>query len=152
MAALCFTCHPEVKVAFSQNSHHPVPELKMVCTDCHNPHGTAQGHDLVGTSVKETCTRCHMELQGPFVFEHGDVTEDCTTCHNPHGSPNDNLLRTAQPFLCLQCHAGHQERSYPALADGNFKGAFYTRCTDCHSAIHGTDVPSPRGRGTFIAR
>jgi predicted CXXCH cytochrome family protein len=97
-----------------------------------------------------------MEYQGPYVYEHADVTEDCTNCHGPHGSPNDPLLNTAQPFLCLQCHAGHQSNNVPATTDpqgnGSFKGAFYTRCTDCHSQIHGTDVPSSKGRGTFLAR
>ncbi len=32
------------------------------------------------------------------------------------------------------------------------KQTFYTRCTDCHSSIHGTDVPSVHGRGTFVGR
>jgi DmsE family decaheme c-type cytochrome len=151
-AELCFSCHQDIRMAFDQFSHHPVPEHKMSCTDCHDPHGTAQDHNLKGTSIKEMCTRCHMEFQGPFVYEHADVTEDCTNCHNPHGSPNNPLLTANQPFLCMQCHAGHSESPHPALTSDNFKGAFYTRCTDCHSAIHGTDVPSAKGRGTFIAR
>lgn len=156
MDELCYACHQDIRSEFAQFSHHPVPEGKMVCTDCHNPHGSANDHLLKGTTIKETCTRCHMEYQGPYVYEHADVTEDCSNCHRPHGSPNDPLLNTAQPFLCLQCHAGHQSNVVPATTDpqgnGSFKGAFYTRCTDCHSQIHGTDVPSSKGRGTFLAR
>jgi len=93
-----------------------------------------------------------MDKQGPFVFEHADLTENCINCHSPHGSPNNNLLKTSEPFLCLQCHAAHQEYSHPSLGSEAFKGAFYTRCTDCHSLIHGTDIPSGKGRGTFISR
>jgi len=154
MADLCFGCHQNVRVDFGQFSHHPVPEHKMVCSDCHDPHGTTQDKLLKGQTIKEMCTRCHMEYQGPFVFEHADVTEDCTNCHRPHGSPNNPLLAVSQPFLCLQCHAGHHGTmsQQGTLANPEMKAAFYTRCTDCHSAIHGTDVPSGHGRGSFIAR
>jgi DmsE family decaheme c-type cytochrome len=141
---------------FAQFSHHPVPEHKMVCVDCHEPHGSVQEALLRGQSVKEMCTRCHMEYQGPFVYEHADVTENCANCHKPHGSPNNPLLAAAQPFLCMQCHAGHLSRSTTSargtLSTPEMKATFFTRCTDCHSAIHGTDIPSAHGRGTFIAR
>lgn len=160
MDDLCYKCHKDVKMAFNQFSHHPVPENKVSCIDCHNPHGTTQPKDLKGYTVRETCTRCHMGKQGPFIYEHADVTEDCTNCHRPHGSPNNPLLTTSQPFLCMQCHPGHNSDRRPGLVNGavesgqteNFQQAFYSRCTDCHSAIHGTDVPSAHGRGSFIAR
>lgn len=153
MDELCYACHQSIRMEFMQFSRHPVLEHKMVCIDCHNTHGTDLEHDLTGATVKEVCTRCHMEMQGPFAFEHADLTEDCTNCHSPHGSPNDQLLKTSQPFLCLQCHAGHNSQVLaPSMADETFKQAFYTQCTDCHAAIHGTDIPSSKGRGTFIAR
>jgi DmsE family decaheme c-type cytochrome len=141
---------------FAQFSHHPVPEHKMACVDCHEPHGTTQESLLLGQTVKAMCTRCHMEFQGPFVFEHADVTETCTNCHQAHGSPNDPLLTAAQPFLCMQCHAGHLGRgtrsAQGTLSTQEMKAALYSRCTDCHSSIHGTDIPSGHGRGSFIAR
>lgn len=151
-ARMCYGCHQEIQGGFSQLSHHPVPEQKMTCTDCHNPHGSTQPFDLYGNTVKETCTRCHMEYQGPFVFEHGDLTENCLNCHRPHGSPSKPLLNQSQPFLCMQCHGGHFNPYRPSLANAQLKEAFYNRCTDCHSSIHGTDVPSPQGRGTFLGR
>lgn len=151
-AELCFGCHQDIRAAFSQFSHHPVPEGKVTCIDCHDPHGTTTDFNLKGTTVKETCTRCHMEKQGPFVFEHADVTVDCTNCHQAHGSPNNPLLTVSEPFLCMQCHSGHLDRNRPSLSTQAMKGGFYTRCTDCHSQIHGTNVPSAKGRGTFLAR
>ncbi|PLY11938.1 MAG: cytochrome C [Desulfuromonas sp.] len=165
MKDLCGKCHVAVVQEFNNFSHHPVPEGKMACTDCHNPHGTAQDKLLIGTTVKETCTRCHMEYQGPFIYEHADVTEDCTNCHRPHGAPSNPLLSQNQPFLCMQCHASHNMAFMgPGLVSGDIstplpagsdelalKKAFYTRCTDCHSRIHGTDIPS-RGVGTFTAQ
>ncbi len=152
--SLCSGCHMQIKMEFSQFSHHPVPEGKMACTDCHDPHNSTNRASLKGVTAKAACVRCHMEQQGPFVYEHADVTEECTTCHRPHGSPNDPLLEVAQPFLCMQCHSGHHGLRSPAgtLSSPSMKQAFFTRCTDCHSAIHGTDIPSAHGRGTFIAR
>jgi DmsE family decaheme c-type cytochrome len=146
MAEMCFGCHPQVQAENALFSHHPMREKKMVCVDCHEVHGSTQRNLLKGETVKDTCTRCHMEKQGPFVFEHGDVTENCMNCHTPHGSVNNNLLNAAMPFLCLQCHAGHLANNTPGL-----KQLFTNRCTDCHSQIHGSDTPSQAvtGRGTL---
>ena len=151
---LCSGCHVSVKMAFSQFSHHPVPEHKMACTDCHDPHLSTNRQNLKGVTVKALCTRCHMEYQGPFVYEHADVTEDCTNCHKAHGSPNNPLLQVSQPFLCMQCHSGHHggASDQGTLSSTEMKQAFYTRCTDCHNSIHGTDIPTVHGRGTFISR
>lgn len=91
-----------------------------------------------------------MEKQGPFAFEHGDVTENCATCHSPHGSVNNHLLNAAMPFLCLQCHGGHVVTLMPN--DPVDKRLFNNRCTDCHSQIHGTDIPTGanNNRGNFL--
>lgn len=147
---ICFGCHQETRMQFAQFSHHPLHQ-KVVCSDCHDTHGGTQQKSLLGSTTRETCTRCHMEYQGPFVYEHADITEDCMNCHEAHGSPNEPLLQVSQPFLCLQCHAGHLGEA-GGLDNRPMKQAFYNRCTDCHSAIHGTDIPSAHGRGSFIAR
>lgn len=137
MADLCYTCHPDVKMQNNLLSHHPLKEKKLVCTDCHDVHGSLQDNLLKGSTPKETCIRCHMDKQGPFVFEHGDVTENCANCHAPHGSSFPPLLNVTMPFLCLQCHGGH------LVETAGVKKLFMNRCTDCHSQIHGTDTPSP---------
>lgn len=151
MAEMCYGCHPQVKAEAQLFSHHPLRERKMACTDCHEPHGSTQEHLLRGNTVKEMCTRCHMDKQGPFAFEHGDVTENCSTCHAPHGSVSNHLLNAAMPFLCLQCHSGHFYTLDvdPATAPQN-RRVFANRCTDCHSQIHGTDMPSAEGRAWFL--
>ena len=153
MSELCFACHSEVRAENALYSHHPLREKKMVCVDCHEVHGSMQERLLKGHSPKDTCSKCHMEKQGPFAFEHGDVTQDCMNCHTPHGSVNDNLLNAALPFLCLQCHAGHlaSDTNADSTPAPGLKRLFTNRCTDCHSQIHGTDTPSPglTGRGTL---
>ncbi|MHB8881586.1 MAG: DmsE family decaheme c-type cytochrome [Thermodesulfovibrionales bacterium] len=147
MAEMCDKCHLTTKAEFSLPSHHPVPEKRVFCNDCHDPHGSINDKLLRKPTVKETCTQCHSDKEGPFVFQHAENTEDCRTCHSPHGAPNNNLLTVPPPFLCLQCHAGH--RTGPLTSAEN-RAARNTRCTDCHSTIHGTDLPSASGKGRFI--
>ncbi len=147
VGAMCEKCHQDIQAEFALPSHHPLPEKKVFCTDCHDPHGSQAEKLLRKPTVKATCTQCHPEKEGPFVFEHAELTEDCRTCHNPHGSVNNNLLKVQLPYLCLQCHEGHRANASTSVER---KGAIYTRCTDCHSQIHGTDNPSFSGKGRFI--
>lgn len=146
---MCLKCHQEQAAEFLLPSHHPVIENKVFCTDCHDPHGTASEYLLREDTLKETCTRCHGEKEGPFAFEHADINDDCGACHSPHGSVNNNLLTVREPFLCMQCHSIPPEH----LSTGSTKqsrGAYFSRCTDCHSQIHGSDLPSTSGKGRFI--
>ncbi len=147
MENMCEKCHQEVKAEFSLPSRHPIREKKIFCTGCHEPHGSAANYMLKESTIKDTCTTCHAEKAGPFIYEHAENMEDCMSCHSPHGSVNNNLLNIRMPFLCLQCHSGHRTGSAASQLEG--KGANYTRCTDCHSQIHGTDIPSASGKGMF---
>lgn len=147
---LCFGCHQAEQVAFSLTSHHPLKEGRVFCIDCHDPHGTFSPNLLKADTVKETCIQCHADKRGPFLYEHADVMDNCHNCHSPHGSVNPNLLNAREPFLCLQCHEGHYINQPSGKAVSSEQARFYyTRCTDCHSTIHGTDTPSESGEGRF---
>ena len=147
---LCFGCHPSARAQFALPSHHPLNEGRVFCIDCHDPHGSFAEYDLLKDSVKETCVQCHAEKRGPFVYQHADVAENCLNCHSPHGSVNTRLLNAREPFLCLQCHEGHRINTEDGSSISPERArAFYTRCTDCHSSIHGSDVPSTSGQGRF---
>lgn len=148
MAAMCENCHQEVKAEFSLPSHHPVPEKRVFCSDCHDAHGNVSDKLLRKSTVKETCIPCHTEKEGPFVYEHADLTDDCRACHTPHGSVNNNLLVVKVPYLCLQCHEGHGASGSGTILER--REGIYARCTDCHPQIHGSDLPSPSGKGRFI--
>jgi DmsE family decaheme c-type cytochrome len=39
-AEVCYTCHKEQRAQVNKPSHHPDPEGKMTCSDCHNVHGS----------------------------------------------------------------------------------------------------------------
>ncbi|MBU0675929.1 MAG: DmsE family decaheme c-type cytochrome [Proteobacteria bacterium] len=140
---LCLGCHLDVSAQFSLPSRHPVKEGKIYCIDCHDPHGTSTAKDLREMTTKESCGRCHTEKVGPFLYEHGDITEECTTCHAAHGSANNNLLKYPVTFLCKQCHPQHRMSS----DDFGEKSQTFTRCTDCHSMVHGSDVPGVSSNG-----
>lgn len=144
---MCFGCHQAAQVEFSLPSRHPLTENRIFCTDCHDTHGGISERHLRKNTIKETCVQCHPDKRGPFAFEHAEVSENCMNCHQPHGSVNNNLLTVREPFLCLQCHVGHRLNGSSSSADS--RRAFYTRCTDCHSRIHGTDLPSSSGNGRF---
>lgn len=144
----CLQCHASELADFRLQYNHPVLEGEMGCTDCHRPHGEAQGTigfesdawslDLLGAN--RPCLRCHAEIAGPFVYEHEAIdTEDCVLCHRPHGSPNDRLLRTEDNSLCQHCH---YQPDFPVIGDvdhGSFL-AQRARCWDCHAEIHGSHV------------
>ena len=147
---LCFGCHQSAQVQFSLPSHHPLKEGRVFCIDCHNVHGGFTDQDLLQDSVKETCVQCHAEKRGPFLYEHSDVAQDCLNCHSPHGSVNSRLLNAREPFLCMQCHDSHRiNTSSGARIPAELAIGLFTRCTDCHSSIHGSDVPSTSGNGNF---
>lgn len=163
--AACYKCHPKIYAMNALPSHHPIKEGKMTCSACHDSHGQAEGN-LKEASVNLTCYKCHAEKQGPFAHEHPPVTENCGICHEPHGTVANNLLRQPPTFLCLRCHAGHRkdnrnpdptwvQEAAPVANRPNPTGkivraGFYTDCSQCHSQIHGSDIPSNSGRGTFL--
>ena len=150
----CMTCHKEKKAQFAKPNHHPVPEGKMTCVDCHNPHGSAGPKLMVKDSVNETCYTCHMQYRGPFLWNHQPVTQDCALCHNPHGTTAPSMLKQRAPFLCQQCHetAGHRG-NFPGVpsATGVNSNSFSPGaggltqargCANCHSNIHGGSNPT----------
>ena len=136
---ICFICHQEKRAQNLLPSHHPIKEKKMKCSSCHNIHGS-ENNNLIQPILNDVCYDCHAEYQGPFVYEHDPVFEDCTICHDPHGTIANNLLKQSEPFICLRCHKGH--RRNPRTGTHPTVAAFLTSCVQCHSQVHGSDLPS----------
>ena len=151
MLEQCFSCHKNIRADLWKNSHHPIREGKISCTDCHNPHGTQTAKMLLGDSANELCYTCHTEKRGPFLWEHAPVRESCLNCHTPHGSNHIKLQKTSVPYLCQQCHANtrhpgtiYDDTKLPT-PDNPTTGSnriFNRACLDCHAAIHGSNHPS----------
>jgi DmsE family decaheme c-type cytochrome len=157
---VCYTCHKEQRTQANHISRHPIKEGKVVCSDCHNPHGSTGPKLLVKNSVNQTCYTCHAEKRGPFLWEHAPVTDDCTNCHLPHGSVNTPMLKARVPWLCQECHSGdhgNQINSGANLQSGNVTtvngahplGSAAARvqlaaraCLNCHVLVHGSNHPA----------
>lgn len=142
---VCFSCHQAKRAKFNLPFHHKVPEGRMNCWDCHNPHQTQTTEQQLGRSqISEKCLICHPAQRGPFTYEHlGVEVGGCLACHQPHGSENARLLkRSNQYLLCLECHSGTMtEISLYGPKTPNFhitSQATYQSCTVCHVKIHGS--------------
>ena len=149
---VCAACHRKITPLLLRQSHHPVREEKMTCSDCHNAHGTIADKLIDAQDINLKCFECHAKTRGPFLWEHPPAVENCLACHVPHGSTQAFLLNARTPYLCQRCHSnvGHasglQARNsgsagqsvYTAL---NNRG-FYRACLNCHLQVHGSNHPS----------
>ena len=173
----CYKCHQKVFAMNHLPSHHPILEGKMVCSDCHDPHGQME-KNLKAETINLLCYKCHAEKTGPFAYPHPPVTENCAICHEPHGTVANNLLRQPVTFLCLRCHAGPRDLDHGVPSNGNgtngtigpagtpylnnggyrinpdlnvnTRATMFTNCTNCHTQIHGSDVPSAQNPNPAI--
>ncbi|MFO7767354.1 MAG: DmsE family decaheme c-type cytochrome [bacterium] len=138
---ICYTCHQDVEARFAAAEGHGLGGAHgmnglLGCETCHSPHGSAQNAMLNKTMVNgELCASCHIDKRGPFVYDHpAGTVEGCVACHESHGSANRFMLKTQDTLeLCIQCHTG-------VPASHNIANPRYRDCTNCHTAIHGSDT------------
>ena len=159
---VCFNCHKEQRTMVNKPSRHPIPEGKVSCSDCHNPHDSTGPSLMKKDTINDVCYTCHMEKRGPFVHTHEPVAENCANCHNPHGTTAENMLKSRPPFLCQQCRTPHgafvaqvigqgqtgsiagQPPSITGTSAGKAPINFMMArgCTNCHTEVHGSNNPS----------
>jgi DmsE family decaheme c-type cytochrome len=141
----CYSCHQQQRAEFRKRSHMPLPEGKVTCIDCHNPHGSNTDPMLKADTVNQVCYQCHQEKRGPFIWEHAPVRESCLNCHQSHGSNHESLLVSTRPFLCQTCHTnrGHPNdlMTTTNLASASNPDArlMNRSCQNCHAQIHGSN-------------
>lgn len=140
-AEVCYACHKNTQIEANKPHRHPIREGKVACSDCHNPHGTTTDFSLLKATINDTCTSCHAEKRGPFLWEHQPVQEECTVCHLAHGGTNERLLKVARPFLCQQCHMEDSHQSdFRDNKDATSFGAIAGKaCSACHVQVHGSN-------------
>ena len=146
----CLACHTELRADLQRRSHHPMASGEMDCLSCHNPHGSPTPGDLTELSLNDLCIGCHMDLRGPFLWEHPPASEDCTLCHQPHGSNHRALLQARTPWLCQDCHQApfHPSslESGAGLPGGSASRSLLMRdCLSCHTQVHGSNHPGGVG-------
>lgn len=149
---LCFECHKNVRSQTLRRSHHPIKEGKVLCFDCHLPHGGFGPNMVKAPSVNELCYRCHAEKRGPFLADHPPAAENCTNCHIPHGSNHNALLVRKTPQLCQSCHDASRHPGQPYTRFETFSGPSPNNrmvgrnCVMCHTNVHGSMSPASRGQ------
>jgi DmsE family decaheme c-type cytochrome len=150
---LCFSCHKDIRSESNRQSHHPIKEGKVSCTDCHDPHGGFGTKMIKADSINELCFKCHADKRGPYMFEHPPVEENCMNCHTAHGSNHTKLLTRKTPNLCQSCHdwTRHPSNAYEGslsfTGGGNLaaKQLVGRSCLNCHNNVHGSNGPGTRG-------
>ena len=151
-ADACASCHGEVSKTFAASLH-----ARIGLSSCESCHGAGSAHIAAGgdatkifnpakTSGKGidananlTCTKCHAEMRGPFVYKHAVVeAEGCIACHSVHDSQSARLLKqTSIDALCTQCHSPAAAAAVHSVRAGSPEPK---PCTDCHTHVHGSNV------------
>jgi DmsE family decaheme c-type cytochrome len=132
-AELCFSCHRALQGPWIFE-HEPVYEG---CDVCHAPHG-AVADNLLWQAEPFLCLQCH-EMH----FHAGLEGEDEEFVNVPAFDPtfDPDTPRPTYPDGLVP-NPGRGE---------SYKLAYTTKCTQCHTQVHGSDSPSQtvpgRGRG-----
>jgi len=130
---LCLSCHSHLQGPFIFE-HEPVSEG---CATCHTPHGSVSNNLLVQNE--------------PFI---------CLQCHEFHfhaGLEAEEDLEVRVPVYDPDFDPDNERFTYPdgmtpnPFGASGYKRAFTTKCTQCHTHVHGSDLPSQmisgEGRG-----
>jgi predicted CXXCH cytochrome family protein len=125
----------------SRRSAHPVP-AKLVCTDCHEAHGS-DFLPLLVDARRLLCLRCHSGNVPVYGFTpHKDL--ECLRCHGAHGSPYPSILVKDNPKVCVRCHTGYDTRPYNHPSTADFYDNNSSKPLSCTSSCH-----SPHGSANF---
>jgi DmsE family decaheme c-type cytochrome len=127
-AELCLTCHTELAGPFVFE-HEPVSEG---CDSCHMPHG-AVANNLLAQNEPFLCLQCH-EMH----FHAGLEAEEDSLVTVPRYDPEfdpDNPRFT------------YEDGVPNPWGPSGYRRAFTTKCTQCHTKVHGTDLPSQTTSG-----
>ena len=122
---LCFSCHRAQQGPF-MFEHEPVFEG---CDTCHTAHGSV-ADNLLWQNEPFICLQCHeLHFHASLEGWDEDLVEDTQYFTNPDFVNTD-------PF-------GRYDDGVPNPGRGqSMKMAFTTKCTQCHTQVHGSDSPS----------
>lgn len=135
---LCYSCHPDMKVTFSESNRLHPPVAKGDCTSCHSPHASQNSYMLRDKDAK-LCYKCHSRFENETLktFVHTPFAKGkCTECHDPHASNFGTMLKKDPDQLCFGCHpdikSAVETKSsiHPPVSAGE--------CVVCHSP-HSSD-------------
>ncbi|MGB9760159.1 MAG: GSU2203 family decaheme c-type cytochrome [Thermoproteota archaeon] len=144
---VCLKCHQE-KGGPYVFEHAPVNEDCMIC---HNPHGSV-ANNLLKQNEPFICLQCHsMHFHAGFTPS-WDFIPDCSTgktadgfCKTGSDSAGYTLYYNGTALTTNPTFFGPGVASKFVRSNKesfSMAKAMNTKCTRCHSAIHGSDLPS----------
>lgn len=125
---ICLSCHRKYQGPFVFE-HAPVVED---CLNCHDAHGSI-ANNLLKQNEPFVCLQCHeahfhaLRTSGNFDVKFKGVLDPYQT----NGTIDATSSTTLQP----------SQVTIKGTESG-FQKAFLTKCTQCHKAVHGSDLPS----------
>lgn len=137
--ALCIECHGRYQGPFVFE-HSPVQED---CGICHDAHGTV-ADNLLKQNEPFLCLQCHeSHFHAMRTGSSSNASNVAFNAYNPDGSLATPPVGTSTPSTVF---AGTQPgATIPmtnTLGEHSWQQAFGTKCTVCHSQVHGSDLPS----------
>jgi len=143
---LCLECHARYTGPFVYE-HAPVEED---CNICHDPHGTI-ANNLLQQNEPFLCLQCHeSHFHAARIGSSVDVKDTQSFDANKlaalkisdPAAYNDIITNDMTPAQTIA--AGYDVVIPFTNADGEdgWRKAFLTKCTTCHSVVHGSDLPS----------
>lgn len=144
---LCLDCHARHQGPFVFE-HAPVEED---CSICHNPHGTVASN-LLKQNEPFLCLQCH-ESHFHVTRIGGSVPAGnvAFSAYNPDGSlaATPNVGSGSPPTggstpatVAAGTNPGATVPISNTLGEHSWQMAYGTKCTVCHSTVHGSDLPS----------
>jgi DmsE family decaheme c-type cytochrome len=146
---MCFECHAAQEGPWIFE-HQPVTES---CSVCHAPHGSVANNLLVQTEPF-LCLQCHefhfhagleaipkFEDAGVLNEEREALLHGYVPRFDPDNNPSDGYV--------------YEDGLVPnPWGASGMKRAYTTKCTQCHTQVHGSDLPSQTvpGQGKGLAR
>ncbi len=128
---LCLNCHSRYQGPFVFE-HAPVQED---CSICHDPHGTV-ANNLLKQNEPFLCLQCH-ESHFHTMRIGGDPSAPLDTL-----AFDGNILQGTQPTAGTAVDATNSVPFTNSHGADGWRLAFGTKCTVCHSVVHGSDLPS----------
>lgn len=130
--ALCFECHARHQGPFVFE-HSPVQED---CGICHDPHGTV-ADNLLKQNEPFLCLQCHeSHFHAMRTGASVSATNVAFSAYNPDGTPVTSISGTPNTAGAVTVPMTN------SLGEHSWQQAFGTKCTVCHSQVHGSDLPS----------
>jgi len=131
----------------NKQSHHPLKEGLMKCTQCHDQHGSSGPKMLKADTVMNSVSSVMPRSAGRFC---GNIAgcRNCLTCHVPHGSNHGSFylrsrhccVKAAMTPLDIPEHYTRFE-TFPGSATSGKNRIIARGCLNCHSNIHGSMGP-----------